>query len=89
MVQEDFKNQYAGVGLKVSLEPETNTMVVTDVYAGSPAEKAGIKTLDEILKINGKSVSVQNNNELLDEMRGKAGHRTVELELQRAETKET
>ncbi|MCX7615263.1 MAG: S41 family peptidase [Clostridiales bacterium] len=87
LVQEDFKNQYAGVGMKASLEPKTNIMIVTDVYVGSPAEKAGIRKLDEILKINGKSIALD-NEEIVNEMRGKAGT-TVELEWKRADSKQT
>ncbi len=87
-IQQDLKNQYAGVGLTVSFDTETDTLVVTDVFGGSPAEKAGIKKLDEVLKIDGKSIAALSSNELLEGLRGELGT-VVRLELQNAETGKT
>jgi len=42
--------------------PNTNGAIVTDVIAGSPAEKAGIKQGDVVLKMNGQAI--RNNSDL-------------------------
>jgi serine protease Do len=42
--------------------PNSNGAIVTDVIAGSPAEKAGIKRGDVVLKING--IAVKDNRDL-------------------------
>jgi len=43
-------------GLGLSIEPKENQLWVTRVAAGSPADKAGIKRGDQILRVMGKSV---------------------------------
>lgn len=58
---DDFKEEtsgiYNGIGIRMYLEPEDNSIVVKEVFESSPAEAAGLMPNDKIIKIAGKSVS--------------------------------
>lgn len=58
-------------------------ILIVSPIKGSPAEKAGIKPRDQIIKVNGKSVKGMNVNEAVALIRGKKGTK-VKLELNRA-----
>ncbi len=47
--------ELSGVGMRLEIDEETKKLIVVEPIEGSPALKAGIKTGDEILEINGKS----------------------------------
>ena len=46
-----------GIGVQVSAHPDNNTIYVLEVHNDSPAQKAGIKSSDEIVKLDGQDVS--------------------------------
>lgn len=48
----DSLGAYKGIGITISLEPSSNRCVVVNVVDESPADKAGIKAGDVIMKIN-------------------------------------
>ena len=50
-------NQYVGLGVSVDKDVETGGLRVTGVYAGSPAETAGIEIGCVILSINGTDIT--------------------------------
>ncbi|MDR2038027.1 MAG: S41 family peptidase [Bacteroidales bacterium] len=56
---EDYKTvttgQYAGVGLLA--RNMDNSVVIIDISKGSPADRAGLKIGDALLKVNGESVT--------------------------------
>ncbi|MDP4109100.1 MAG: S41 family peptidase [Bacillota bacterium] len=86
-VKQDMKNEYAGVGMTISYKSDTGAMVITGVGEGSPAAKAGIEKLDEVVEIDGVSVAKLKSNDILEEMRGKEGT-TVKLKIRKASTGE-
>jgi C-terminal peptidase prc len=66
-------NSYVGIGIYVEGNTEKRYIYVLRVYAGSPAEAAGVKPHDHILQIDGKP-SVNEAGELQDQlMRGVEG----------------
>ena len=55
--KEETSGIYNGIGIKMYLETEDNSIVIKEVFEGSPAESAGLLPYDKIIKVAGKSVS--------------------------------
>lgn len=72
---------FEGIGAFVSFQKESAPhAVILQVMAGSPAEKAGLKSHDSILAIDGKSVQADEGQAVVNRIRGPAGS-TVTLEV--------
>jgi carboxyl-terminal processing protease len=71
---------YSGVGLEVSTDD--GAIVVIAPIDGTPAQRAGIESGDEIVKIDGVSVASDGLDKTIDKMRGRAGT-PVALTVQR------
>ena len=82
---EDSTGAYDGIGVSITADEEDNTIEIVSVMQGTPAEAAGLKVGDKILKIDG----AQYNGEQIDEasrvMRGLDGT-TVDIDVRRAST---
>ncbi len=72
-VLEKRENQYAGVGITVSIHEESKNFTITAVAENSPAAKAGIKPFDVLLAVDGKSVASMSYDDVSDAVRGKEG----------------
>nr|WP_051527032.1 S41 family peptidase [[Eubacterium] cellulosolvens] len=57
--------QMEGIGIVISQEESTGRILITDVYEGSPADKAGVKKGDEISEINGTKVKGKTTTEVV------------------------
>ncbi len=73
--------EYSGVGMTF-YGNEDDVLEVVKVFRGSPAEKAGLKSGDLILKVDGKSFKGSESSEAATNIRGKAGT-SVELTYRR------
>lgn len=62
---------YTGIGIGVSQNSEENLIEIISVYDSSPAEKAGIKAGDYILRINGKTYDAFMIDKAISIIRGK------------------
>ncbi|MBD2509707.1 PDZ domain-containing protein [Nostoc muscorum FACHB-395] len=65
--------ELTGVGLQIVLNPETGKLEVVAPIAGSPADKAGIRPRDRILKIEGVPTKNLTLDEAATKMRGPSG----------------
>lgn len=83
--EEEIKGNFEGVGMEVGIKDERITVVAP--IKGSPAERAGIKTGDHVLKINDTSTEGLALEAAIKLIRGKAGT-TVTLTIGRAGEKE-
>ncbi|NMG09473.1 carboxyl-terminal processing protease CtpA [Brasilonema sp. UFV-L1] len=72
-LQVNTSGELTGVGLQIALNPETGLLEVVTPIAGSPAEKAGIRPRDRILKIEGISTEKLTLDEAAAKMRGPIG----------------
>ena len=77
--------EYSGVGIEVALE--NGVVKVLNPIEGTPAEKAGVLPGDTILAVDDVPVNVENLNDTIDRMRGKAGT-AVKISIARADRKD-
>lgn len=77
---QSLESSFEGIGAEVGKVDEK--IVIVSPFKDSPAEKAGIKPNDEILKVNGSSVKGLDLNKATLKIRGKKGT-TVTLEIAR------
>jgi carboxyl-terminal processing protease len=71
-------SSYAGIGVRLKGAQRT----ITEVYAGGPAERAGLLPGDAVLEVNGTSVEQMTAGDTSDLIRGPAGS-PVELVVRR------
>ncbi|WP_341529665.1 carboxyl-terminal processing protease CtpA [Nostoc sp. UHCC 0302] len=72
-LQVNTSGELTGVGLQIALNPENGRLEVVSPIAGSPADKAGIRPRDRILKIEGISTENLTLDEAAARMRGPSG----------------
>ena len=87
-ISEVDADSYTGVGLYITMDSEDNTVTVISPLSGSPADKAGIKTGDKIIAVDGVSVKGSDLNKASEMMLGEAGT-TVNVTIIKADTGET
>lgn len=87
-LQVSTSGALSGVGLQINLNPETGNLEVIAPLAGSPAEAAGIKTRDRILKIDAIDTKSLSLDEAAARMRGPKGT-TVSLTIQASDQNES
>ncbi|MED1468642.1 S41 family peptidase [Bacillus salipaludis] len=82
---QTLDSSFEGIGAEVGME--NGKIVIVSPFKGSPAEKAGLKPHDQILKVDGKSVQGLDLNKATLKIRGKKGT-TVKLEIARPSLKD-
>lgn len=63
---------YNGIGV-VTPASEGPGMVINEVYANSPAERAGLRAGDRIVRVNGLDVSMLSRDQISAQIRGEPG----------------
>lgn len=76
----DTQGKFGGVGVEVDFRGEYVTVIAP--FDGSPAARAGIKSGDQIISIDGKAVRGERIDKLVSMMRGPAGTK-VKLAVRR------
>ncbi|MEB3310785.1 MAG: S41 family peptidase [Snowella sp.] len=80
-LQVSTSGELSGVGLQINLNPDTGNLEVVAPLTGSPAESAGLKPRDRILKIDAIDTTTLSLDEAAARMRGPKGT-TVSLTIQ-------
>ncbi len=70
---EDSEGVFEGIGAYLSQDPDTMVITVTRPIPDSPAEKAGIKSGDVLVEVDGENVEGDDINITVAKIRGKAG----------------
>ena len=68
---EDLSGRFEGVGM--SVHPSRQGLVITDVFQGAPAQKAGLRPFDVIVAVNGTSIAGVGINDSTDRIKGPPG----------------
>jgi carboxyl-terminal processing protease len=63
----------SGIGVTINQADPNTPIEVIDVIAGTPAERAGVKKGDKIVKVNGEDVTKLTTSEVADKVRGPEG----------------
>ncbi len=84
-LQDRLNGEYKGVGIEISNNIEGNVFIVT-VFAGSPAEEAGLKPGDVIVAINGESMLGKTSSEIASTIKSSS---SVSLTYKRAGSEKT
>ncbi len=66
---------YTGIGVEIS-EVEGVVRIISPI-AGSPAARAGLRSGDEIIAVDGVSIEAGNVSDILDRMRGRQGSKVT------------
>ncbi len=81
-MQIDTSGELTGVGITLGMDQETNELVVVSPIEDSPADRAGIKSKDVIVRIDDKSTEGMDTNAAVSLIRGEPGSR-VRLTIRR------
>jgi carboxyl-terminal processing protease len=77
--------EMTGVGIRLEENPRTHQLVVAEAIDNSPASKAGIKTGDTLVAIDGKSTKGMNLESAITLIRGEVG-KSIVLKIGRGST---
>lgn len=87
-LQVSTSGTYYGIGAGLMQNAKTMEVTITKVYAGTPAEEAGLKNGDQILRVGDIEANSMELTNLVKKIRGEEGT-TVHLEVYRESSKET
>ncbi len=79
-VQVETKGEFGGVGIQIGMKE--NRLTVIAPIDGTPAERAGVKAMDTIIKVNAESTKDMTLMDAVQKMRGPKGTK-VTLTIQR------
>ncbi len=77
---DDLRGQFQGIGAELAVKNEK--VVVVAPLEGSPAQKAGLKANDQIIKIDGQDIGLLTFGDVISKIRGPKGS-TVTLTVLR------
>lgn len=81
---EEVTGNYVGIGIYMLVDSSSGTILVTEPMEESPAEKAGIKTGDFIVNVEGEDVTAENVSKMSDKIKGEEGTK-VKIKVRRGE----
>ena len=79
---EDTKGNFVGIGIYMVQDTEEDKIMVLSPIKGSPAEKAGIKSGDYIIELDGEECKAEDMTAISNKIKGEEGT-TVKLKIQR------
>lgn len=81
-IQELTTGSFVGMGAYIGVDEDDGKLMVTKPFKNSPAEKAGIKSGDKILKVGDKVVDYRNMDEAIGLIKGEKGTK-VKITIER------
>lgn len=86
-MEETTAGEYSGIGAIMSQDRDTGVITVSQVYAGSPAEKAGLRAEDILYKVEGREVTGEDLSQVVSLVKGEKGTQ-VQLTVLRGSAQE-
>ncbi|WP_434793839.1 Carboxy-terminal processing protease CtpA [Terrisporobacter petrolearius] len=81
-LKEQTSGSFVGIGVYIGVNPENNKLTIISPIEGSPADKAGVKSGDIVLKVDGESVETKKIDDVIKHIKGKE-NTDVSLTVQR------
>jgi carboxyl-terminal processing protease len=85
--EQELDQRFVGVGIEITLDPETRQIAVASPIFDSPADRAGVRPGDRILRIDGKSTQGMSLEDASNLIRGVPGASVVLSVLHQDEAK--
>ncbi|MBR3109394.1 MAG: S41 family peptidase [Clostridia bacterium] len=82
---EDDEGEYGGIGIEMLGNAEDYSVTITRVFKGAPAEEAGVKKGDVLVRVEDLEVNFYTMQNAVNIMRGLIEDGTVEIEVKRGE----
>ena len=74
---DNVEGDYEGIGATVRFDQKTGEKIISEVQKGTPAQKAGLKKNDVIVKVGEEDVSKHSLNDVVKLIKGEEGKKTV------------
>lgn len=81
---QDVEGDYEGIGATIRMDEKSGKKIITEVQKGKPADKAGLKADDVLLKVGDTAVQELTLSETVNLIKGEEGKKSV-LTIQRKE----
>jgi len=81
-MREQNEGNFVGIGARLDVDDKTHQIYIREPLEKSPAERAGLRKGDVILKVDGKSIAGMDILEVVKKIRGQE-NTTVRLTIQR------
>ncbi|MEG0856095.1 MAG: S41 family peptidase [Terrisporobacter sp.] len=81
-LKEQTSGSFVGIGVYIGVNAEDNKITIISPIEGSPAHKAGIKSGDIVLAVDGEAVSSKQLDDVIKKIKGKE-NTDVKLTVQR------
>jgi len=85
LTQGDFASSFGGIGATISMNKDKEPIIVRTL-PNTPAEKAGLKSNDIILAVDGKTTQDLTTDQVVNLVRGTVGTRVILTILHESET---
>lgn len=76
-ILDSFNNSFTGIGVSVQYSPDDKALIISQVYDGSPAQKAGLDIGDAIVAADGLKVGDVGYYNAVSLIRGESGTETT------------
>lgn len=70
---QDLQQRYGGIGAVVQIDRKTGYLTITRPIYGNPADKAGLRTLDKIVSVEGQPTKGKTVTDLVQVLKGRPG----------------
>lgn len=87
--RENLENEFIGIGTEVYWDEQADTITTVSVFKDRPAEKAGIKVGDILVKVGDKSVTGMNAQEASSLIKGGKPGDKVDITVLRGDEEKT